>query len=248
MTTPGRRLAKLFPAMTLVAAAAAIFSGETGAGIQMHRAGGQNLFVSRPDRKPGTTLSLRSGTASAATAPGELERLITEVSRHYEMDPGLITTVVGVESGFNHLAVSPKGARGLMQLMPDTAKEYGVNNLHDARENLEGGVAYLRDLARRYNGDMELALAAYNAGPEAVERAAGVPNYRETRDYLRRIETRYGQDLGAGAGPGATGARAPRANGSIHAIRDREGNIVATNLRGTQVRIIRRSTGQARSR
>ncbi|HEY3174366.1 MAG TPA: lytic transglycosylase domain-containing protein [Candidatus Polarisedimenticolia bacterium] len=225
----------------LLVAAAAFLAGEARADIEVRRLEGESLFVSRPIRKPGTIAPSRQRGRGFVVPPGELVGLIADVSRRYEMDPSLITTVVGVESGFNHLAVSPKGARGLMQLMPTTARQYGVRDVHDARENLEGGVAYLKDLLRRYNGDLKLALAAYNAGPQAVEHAAGVPNYRETRDYLQRIESRYGGNLGPATGEGAIGATAPRrANGPIHATRDRDGTIVATNVGGKRGRIVRR--------
>jgi len=107
--------------------------------------------------------------------------------------------------------------------------------VHDTRENIEGGVAYLRDLTQKYNGDLRLALAAYNAGPEAVSKASGIPNYRETRDYIQKIEARYGRSLG-GADSGYVGGP-PR---SIRATRDADGNIVATNVGGRRVRMLKR--------
>lgn len=196
---------------------------------------GERVFVMRPSRRPergGTTASRVSGRA----APTEIEDLVSEVSARHGVDPRLVTTVIGVESNFNAQAVSPKGARGLMQLMPDTAKQYGVRNVHDPRENVEGGVAYLMDLTRRYGGDLRLALAAYNAGPEAVERASGVPNFRETRDYLRRIEARYGV-LSLGA-PGSGGTRVPGSRSGIRAVTGENGELTFTNAKGPGLRIV----------
>ncbi|HKY32018.1 MAG TPA: lytic transglycosylase domain-containing protein [Candidatus Polarisedimenticolia bacterium] len=200
---------------------------------------GEIVYTHRPARKPQPAASPAAPAPKARrAAPEAIDRLVREVSARYEMDPRLVTTVISVESGFNHMAVSPKGARGLMQLMPQTARQYGVKNVHDPRENVEGGVAYLKDLTRRYRGDMRLALAAYNAGPEAVERASGVPNYRETRDYIKRIEARYGiLALGGAAGTGGTMARIPT---SISATTGEDGGIVYTNVRGTGMQIVRK--------
>jgi soluble lytic murein transglycosylase-like protein len=197
------------------------------------------VFTLRPDRRPESPAP-RPPDPVRRTGSPEIMALVEESSARHGLDPRLITTVIGVESAFNARAVSPKGARGLMQLMPQTARQYGVKDLHDPRQNIEGGVAYLKDLARRYKGDLRLALAAYNAGPEAVERASGVPNFRETRDYLRKIEARYGV-LALGGASGDGGTRAFR--GATARIRAREGDdgtIVYTNARGPGMRVITR--------
>lgn len=103
-----------------------------------------------------------------------------------ELDPRLVRAVVQVESGYNPRALSRKGAMGLMQLMPDTAREMGVEDPWDPEQNVRGGTAYLRRMIDRF-GDLDVALAAYNAGPEAVTRYSGVPPYEETRSYVRRV-------------------------------------------------------------
>lgn len=123
-------------------------------------------------------------------APGpnpDLRDVVTAASDRYRLDPDLVNSVIKAESGFNVRAVSPKGAQGLMQLMPDTASKLGVPNAFDPQANVEGGTKYLRELLERYNFDLIKALAAYNAGPRRVEQYGGVPPYHETRAYVARI-------------------------------------------------------------
>jgi soluble lytic murein transglycosylase-like protein len=116
--------------------------------------------------------------------------LITEHARAHGLDPDLVRAVIQVESAFNPRAVSPKGAMGLMQLMPATASEFGVEDPFDPEENIRAGVAYLRRLLDRYENRVELALAAYNAGPGAVDKyGERIPPYRETQNYVRKIKS-----------------------------------------------------------
>jgi soluble lytic murein transglycosylase-like protein len=117
----------------------------------------------------------------------DLNEVVNEASDRYQLDPDLVNSVIKAESGFNARAVSPKGAQGLMQLMPGTASELGVGNVFDPQANVEGGTKYLRELMERYNFDMIKALAAYNAGPQRVEQFGGVPPYYETRAYVARV-------------------------------------------------------------
>ncbi len=140
-----------------------------------------------------TTFSLkgRSATRQAAWADAtvgrELRELISETASRFDLEPALMHAVVRAESGFDPRAVSSTGARGLMQLMPETAREVGVRDVFHPRQNLEGGASYLRGLIDRFSGDVHLALAAYNAGPGAVEAHGGIPPYAETEEYLRRV-------------------------------------------------------------
>jgi hypothetical protein len=116
-----------------------------------------------------------------------LSDVVNEASGRYRLDPDLVNSVIKAESDFHVRAVSPKGAQGLMQLMPGTASQLGVSNAFDAQANVEGGTKYLRELLERYNFDLVKALAAYNAGPQRVEQFGGVPPYYETRAYVARI-------------------------------------------------------------
>jgi soluble lytic murein transglycosylase-like protein len=128
---------------------------------------------------------------ASAPAGSDLAALATAAARRHNLDPGLVLALVQVESAFQPRAVSRKGARGLTQLMPGTARELGVKNAFDPEQNLDGGARYLRQLLTRYGGDLARALAAYNAGPGAVDRHQGVPPYPETRQYVRRVLDRY---------------------------------------------------------
>ncbi|MFN9925405.1 MAG: lytic transglycosylase domain-containing protein [Phenylobacterium sp.] len=159
----------------------------TYAGPQVH-----TLDGAAPILPP--TPSIRS-----AAPPAEVMRLIHEASARHAVAPSIVEAVAWQESRFNQMAVSPKGALGVMQLLPSTASDLGVDP-SDLRGNIDGGVAYLSQQLRRYGGDLRLALAAYNAGPGAVDRHRGVPPYAETQSYVRAILTRL-------ASAAATGVR-----------------------------------------
>ena len=123
--------------------------------------------------------------------PRDLRALAQAAARKHHLDPALVLAVVSVESAFRPDAVSPKGAQGLMQLMPGTAASLGVRDPFDPEQNLDGGARYLRGLVEQYGGNLMKALAAYNAGSGAVSRHGGVPPYRETREYVKRVLRRY---------------------------------------------------------
>jgi len=125
--------------------------------------------------------------AAQAATREDVDRWVNSASDQHRVDPDLIRSVIKAESGFNPRAVSPKGAQGLMQLMPSTANQLGVKDAFAPGENIEGGTRYLRDLLVLYNNDMAKALAAYNAGPQRVAQYNGVPPYRETHAYVARV-------------------------------------------------------------
>ena len=120
-------------------------------------------------------------------AAGPYADLIGRASERHAVDPVLLTAMAQVESAFDPLAVSPQGACGLLQLMPDTADRFGVADVFDAAQNVDGGARYLNWLLERYDGRTDLALAGYNAGEGAVDRHSGIPPYRETRHYVRQV-------------------------------------------------------------
>jgi soluble lytic murein transglycosylase-like protein len=137
---------------------------------------------------------LTSGLHANSQLKTEYDGLIRSIGQKYRVEHTLIHSIIRAESNYDRFAVSSKGALGLMQLMPATAIQYGVKNVFDPRENIEGGVKYIKDLIKLYNGKTDLVLAAYNAGQEAVKKYNGIPPYRETRNYISRIMKRFGYD------------------------------------------------------
>ena len=147
----------------------------------------EEVFTPNPPKPP------------VASATGPFSELVAAAAARYGVDAELITSVIAVESNFDPKAISPKNARGLMQLLPETAARLGVKNIFDPQENIEAGTRYLSDLLQRYKNDLPLALAAYNAGPERVEQYGRVPPYAETISYVRRVKRHYDQRKAAPA-------------------------------------------------
>ena len=147
-------------------------------------------------RTRGESFALFIGAADGDAVRNLLRRIpfgaqIVTVAKRHEIDPLLVAAVAQTESAFDTLAVSPKGALGLMQMMPATAEQYGVANVYDPSENLDAGASYLASLLRRFDGDLVLALAAYNAGPGKVSRFQGMPPFRETRKFTNSVLRLY---------------------------------------------------------
>jgi hypothetical protein len=152
-----------------------------------------------------------------------VEKMVREAAERHHVDPALVRAVIETESNWNPEAVSRKGALGLMQLIPTTAQRFGVNDVFNPKQNVDAGVRYLRTLLERYNGNLDLALAAYNAGEGAVDRAHGIPSYRETRNYVQRVQDAYFRP-----GSGRLEGVYTRAN-TIHRQVDANGRTIFTN-------------------
>lgn len=143
------------------------------------------LFVAKPD----VFNILKDYFINRRASTYDLQ--IQQISRRHGLDYCLVKALIRVESRFDRTATSPKGAMGLMQLMPETAKELGVDHPFDPKENIEGGVRYLKQLLKLFNNNITLALAAYNAGPNAVRRYGGIPPFEETKAYLKKVMKCY---------------------------------------------------------
>ena len=155
--------------------------------------------------------------------PEQVDAAIDQAAARHNLDPNLVRAVVKVESNFNPNAVSRKGAMGLMQLMPSTARQLNVSNPFDPEQNVDAGVRHLKALLQNYRGNVSLTLAAYNAGEGAVARSAGIPHFAETRDYVRRITALYN----GGSASELHFANPPRA--SLHVKRDERGVLYISN-------------------
>jgi soluble lytic murein transglycosylase-like protein len=168
--------------------------------------------------------SLPAGVANREVPPrGELERLAAEAAERHKLDPALVRAVIETESAWDPLAVSYKGAQGLMQLIPATADRFGVADPFDASQNLEGGVKYLRWLLERFGGNLAHALAAYNAGEGAVDRAGGIPRISETVAYVQKVTERYFRP-DSGRNETVMNIKRP-----IYRLTDERGRIIITN-------------------
>ncbi len=152
-------------------------------------------YFSRESTQSANARIQAANSNGVASSPQDIDAAITMAAARHNVDPNLVRAVVKVESNFNPNAVSRKGAMGLMQLMPSTARQLKVQNPFDPEQNVDAGVRQLKHLLESYGGDVKLTLAAYNAGSGAVARSAGVPRYAETQNYVRRITNLYRSGL-----------------------------------------------------
>jgi soluble lytic murein transglycosylase-like protein len=159
---------------------------------------GIQVFTNLAPTNPTWDLKITGSDSSPTPADSKskfefYDAIIEKYASDYRLDPSLIRSIIATESGFNPKAVSPKGARGLMQLMPATAERLGVTNSFDPEENIRGGAKHFRYLLDNFNNNLELSLAAYNAGENLVQRLGRVPEIKETRAYVKSVTARYGK-------------------------------------------------------
>ena len=173
----------------------------------------------------GTDEATSGSTAvSEGTSDPGLDQIVRDAAERHDLDPALVKAVISTESDWNPYAVSPKGAMGLMQLIPATAERFGVGNPYDPAQNVEGGTAYLKELLDRYHGDLSKSLAAYNAGPGAVDASGGVPWYPETRRYVQKVTNAYYRS-DSGHQPTLSGFR----SAPVRRMVEPDGQVVFTN-------------------
>jgi hypothetical protein len=157
---------------------------------------GHKVYINTGDPSSSSTghtaYSFRPVRSRSSLSPEDVDRLVQQAATHSKVDPKLVHAIIQTESEYNPNAVSNKGAMGLMQLIPATAERFGVENPFDPKQNIEGGVSYLRHLLDLFGGDVTLSLAAYNAGENSVLRSGGVPAFNETRNYVRKVSNLYG--------------------------------------------------------
>jgi soluble lytic murein transglycosylase-like protein len=154
------------------------------------------------DAEPVPAIASAMGVGADSIDSRTIERMVSDAATKYGLPRSLVRAVARTESAFNPNAISPKGAQGVMQLMPGTARDLGVTNAFDPAENIDGGARLIRQLLEKYEGRLAEALAAYNAGAGAVARHKGVPPYRETRNYIRKVVKDF--EKNDKAGPGAS--------------------------------------------
>lgn len=164
---------------------------------------------------------------AAAAAP--YRELVKAAAERYRVDADLVASVIAAESNFDPKAVSKRNARGLMQLLPETAAHFGVQNIFDPQENIDAGTHYLSELLLRYNNDLALALAAYNAGPERVQQYGRVPPYAETVSYVRRVRRAYDKSKSGTAARAATVSQPQTGKARKQAARATASNLLSSN-------------------
>jgi len=194
-------------------------AGEVSSYIKSHPALDSDLAKVQ-DKLAAQNPNYTRAAGNRSVSASEIDRFIDEAAARHHVDPNLVRALVKVESNFNPHAVSPKGAMGLMQLMPDTARRYDVSNPFDAKQNVEAGVRHLKGLLASNKGNVSLSLAAYNAGQGAVERNGGIPPYTETRNYVKRITNLMGSSSDLAYNKPAV---------PIQVRRDERGRLIITN-------------------
>jgi len=173
---------------------------------------GRKIYINTSEARSKGALAAPSASpakaGNTASPSSEISKLVEQTANRLQVDPQLVHAIIKVESEYDPKAVSPKGAMGLMQLIPETAQRFGVEDPFNPKENIEGGVSYLRYLLDLFGGDLPRSLAAYNAGEGAVERSGGIPSYAETRNYVQKVTNLYQSGSGQ-LGTNAAGGKPP---------------------------------------
>jgi len=173
---------------------------------------GRKIYINTGERRTNgqwaTSVPAPARVGNAIVPSPEITDLVQQTADRLQVDPQLVHAIIKVESEYDPKAVSTKGAMGLMQLIPETAQRFGVENPFNPKENIEGGVSYLKHLLNLFGGDLPLSLAAYNAGEGAVQRSGGVPAYAETQDYVQKVTNLY-QSGSPPSGGHANGKKPP---------------------------------------
>jgi len=186
---------------------------------------GRKIFINTGDTrasgKGAESVSSPAKAVNGTLRASEINRMVEQTASRLQVDPQLVQAIIKVESEYDPKALSNKGAMGLMQLIPETAQRFGVENPFNPKENIEGGVSYLRHLLDLFGGDLPLSLAAYNAGEGAVQRSGGIPSFAETRNYVRKVTDIY-------QGPSQSGYK-PQAPRIIRYV-DERGVVHYTNV------------------
>ena len=192
---------------------------------------GRKIFINAGETRAKGGLATRAlrrdKAGNASLPPPEINDLVEQTASRLQIDPQLVHAIIKVESEYDPKAVSRKGAMGLMQLIPETAQRFGVENPFNPKENIEGGVSYLKYLLDLYRGDLSLSLAAYNAGEGAVQRFGGIPSFVETQDYVRKVTDIY-QSVSPQSGTNAAGNK-PQASAIIRYV-DEQGVVHYSNV------------------
>src|SRR5208337_3326795 len=191
---------------------------------------GRKIFINAGETraKGGMATTIQPVKAGNASLPlPEINAMVEQTASRHQIDPQLVHAIIKVESEYDPKAVSRKGAMGLMQLIPETAQRFGVENPFNPKENIEGGASYLKHLLDLFGGDLPLSLAAYNAGEGAVQRSGGIPSFAETQDYVRKVTNIY-QSGSPQTGTNAAGNK-PQASPIIRYV-DERGVVHYTNV------------------
>lgn len=182
--------------------------------------------VSKVSRRTLINPNYRNLARGRVVTTAEIDRAIEKAAKGHGVDPNLVRAMIKVESNFNPRAVSPKGAMGLMQLMPDTARSLNVTNPFDPAQNVDAGVRYFKNLMNNYGGDVRLSLAAYNAGARNVAHAGGVPHFPETQNYVKQITGMYWN----GKKAGSFSVEQTTSSSPARMFRGPDGKLVITNV------------------